>query len=388
MKLGDQKKNNGITLIALVVTIVVLLILAGITIGTLTGENGIINKSKEAKSNTEYDQWSEKIDLAIIDAEGNNRNADIDDVIEELKNKDIIDDASQVDLETGNITTNEPSYVVTDKLKDYISNVKITISKTPESEPSGGVILKVESVEGIEGNIDVNTVDVNSLTEQEKKDMIKIMKVFSDNTFRGKNFTSFEEYLDWNNYENEEEYWYEVENYYGGVDRYLNEGIQDSKEQNIQSINNYVIINPENKLSDTYLVIENGKYTFTVKEISTGKTYTKTIEVSNIDVSMEYYYVGCDNNPSYRINLYNKKDKVEFQQAYIIFNGERIDMTSCIQQHDDEIYIGPTSMAYKLEEIGKIDNMYDVDGTIQKIELIKDGKSYYGEVLFLLVKPE
>ena len=388
MKLGDQKKNNGITLIALVVTIVVLLILAGITIGTLTGENGIINKSKEAKSNTEYDQWSEKIDLAIIDAEGNNRNADIDDVIEELKNKDIIDDASQVDLETGDITTNEPSYVVTDKLNDYISNVKITISKNPESEPSGGVTLKVEKVEGIEGNIDLNTVDVNSLTEQEKKDMIKIIELFTANTFNGKKFTRFEEVvLDWYRYENEEEYWYDIQENLGGIDSYLNAGMQYLKEKNVQSVNNYVIVNPENKISDTYLVIENGKYTFTVKEISTGKTYTKTIEVSNIDVSMEYYYVGCDNNP-YRINLYNKKDKVEFQQAYIIFNGERIDMTSCIQQHDDEIYIDPTSIAYKLEEIGKIDNMYDVDGTIQKIELIKDGKSYYGEVLFLLVKPE
>ena len=34
------KKNNGITLIALVITIIVLLILAGVTIATLTGENG------------------------------------------------------------------------------------------------------------------------------------------------------------------------------------------------------------------------------------------------------------------------------------------------------------------------------------------------------------
>ena len=163
------KQKKGITLIALVVTIIVLLILAGITIATITGNNGIIKKAQEAKSNTEYDGWSEKIDLAIIDAEGNNRNADINDVIEELKNNDIIDDASQVNLETGDITTNEPSYVITDKLNDYISNVEITISKNPESEPSAGVILRVEKVEGIEGNINLSTVDVNSLTEQEKK---------------------------------------------------------------------------------------------------------------------------------------------------------------------------------------------------------------------------
>ena len=47
------KSNRGITLVALVVTIVVMLILAGISISTLTGENGFITKSKEIKSNIE-----------------------------------------------------------------------------------------------------------------------------------------------------------------------------------------------------------------------------------------------------------------------------------------------------------------------------------------------
>ncbi len=39
------KKSKGITLIALVITIIVLLILAGITIASITGENGILRKS-------------------------------------------------------------------------------------------------------------------------------------------------------------------------------------------------------------------------------------------------------------------------------------------------------------------------------------------------------
>ena len=45
----NLKNQKGITLIALVVTIVVILILAGISIVTLTGENGIINKASIAK---------------------------------------------------------------------------------------------------------------------------------------------------------------------------------------------------------------------------------------------------------------------------------------------------------------------------------------------------
>lgn len=45
-----QKEKNGITLIALVVTIVVLLILAGISINMTLGNNGIISKAKEARN--------------------------------------------------------------------------------------------------------------------------------------------------------------------------------------------------------------------------------------------------------------------------------------------------------------------------------------------------
>ena len=46
------KTSNGITLIALVITIIVLLILAGVTITTLTGDNGILKQADKAKTET------------------------------------------------------------------------------------------------------------------------------------------------------------------------------------------------------------------------------------------------------------------------------------------------------------------------------------------------
>lgn len=46
------KKENGITLVALVVTIVVLLILAGVSISLVLGQNGLINNAKDAKNAT------------------------------------------------------------------------------------------------------------------------------------------------------------------------------------------------------------------------------------------------------------------------------------------------------------------------------------------------
>ena len=113
------KKEKGITIIALVVTIVILLILASISIGALTGDNGIIDQAHTAKEDTEIASWEEQIDLAIIDAEKKHRNPTLDDVKEELKNKGIINDYSQVDKD-GVITTNEPSYEIAGKLDDYV----------------------------------------------------------------------------------------------------------------------------------------------------------------------------------------------------------------------------------------------------------------------------
>ena len=60
--------NNGITLIALVVTIIVLLILAGVSINMLTGQNGILNRAAEAKEKTETASKDEQRKLAQTEA--------------------------------------------------------------------------------------------------------------------------------------------------------------------------------------------------------------------------------------------------------------------------------------------------------------------------------
>lgn len=65
------KKKDGITLVALVVTIVVLLILAGITLSLVLGENGIINKAKEAKDTTIQDEKNTQIAFDVITNEIN-----------------------------------------------------------------------------------------------------------------------------------------------------------------------------------------------------------------------------------------------------------------------------------------------------------------------------
>ena len=65
MNINNQEK--GITLIALVVTIIVLIILAGIAINIIIGQNGIINKVTIAKEKNNMAQAEEKLKLVIAD---------------------------------------------------------------------------------------------------------------------------------------------------------------------------------------------------------------------------------------------------------------------------------------------------------------------------------
>ena len=64
-----MKKEKGITLVALVITIVVLIILAGVAINLSLGENGIFNKAKEAKRMQLEAEYKEKIGTELLAAQ-------------------------------------------------------------------------------------------------------------------------------------------------------------------------------------------------------------------------------------------------------------------------------------------------------------------------------
>ena len=65
----QKKTNKGITLIALVITIIVLLILAGVSINMLLGENGLITNTQNAISKHKEEQLKEQAILAVLEAE-------------------------------------------------------------------------------------------------------------------------------------------------------------------------------------------------------------------------------------------------------------------------------------------------------------------------------
>ena len=64
----NRKQVHGITLIALVITIIVLLILAGVSIAMLTGDNGILTQANNAKEATKKATEEEQRELAKIEA--------------------------------------------------------------------------------------------------------------------------------------------------------------------------------------------------------------------------------------------------------------------------------------------------------------------------------
>ena len=81
-----QKNSKGITLIALVITIIVLLILAGVTIATLTGDNGILTQAGKAKDKTTEAEAIERVQVEVAGSYGIDGTIDKDQLNKNLGN--------------------------------------------------------------------------------------------------------------------------------------------------------------------------------------------------------------------------------------------------------------------------------------------------------------
>ena len=77
MKTKEFKENKGITLLILVITIIILLILAGITVNAITGNNGLIRNAGNAKEQSEIDNEKEIVDVSTVQVMGENKYGNI-----------------------------------------------------------------------------------------------------------------------------------------------------------------------------------------------------------------------------------------------------------------------------------------------------------------------
>ena len=143
-----KNKNRGVTLVALVVTIVVLLILAGVSVATLTGGNGLIDKAQVAKNETEKKEELEKITLAHLNSKRNRTGTvNYDTLNKELK--DIIDGQDTISYLPATVTgkTGQKYKITEDEV-----TVKDSSAKPGDADSTTGLFTETSTINGGEAS--------------------------------------------------------------------------------------------------------------------------------------------------------------------------------------------------------------------------------------------
>ena len=392
------KKQKGITLIALVVTIVVLLILAGVTISLLLDENGIIAKSKDARTETRVSQIEDEVGMwkqhNFINKESNQAQESADKMLARLISRKLLTE-DEIDREQELITIKKKDGTVIKEIS--YSSVTINISKTPATEKSGAVALTVDSVDGFtkidvsQGDEELNNV-VNSLSEEQKKEIIRngYIKLVNQED-PSANCTTFQDVLDWAKKRGaiseatEDAFWTLLLSEQGLDENLIAILKLEYFNKSTKMIEGYTVTNPANATSNEYIATENGTYTFKIQDIVTGKTYTKKVEVTNVDTSLPSLTVVGEKVEHSSVLITLKvatADKyTKFEKAYIMYNNEKIEITSIISNDDKGIsYISTVEIAILLKNKKIITSREVLNNTDQTIILVKDNKEYTGTI--------
>ena len=124
-------KNKGITLIALVITIVILIILAGVSISLIFNEDGIISKAQDAKEKHEVASIIEKLELAKVEVADDKGKINFEEYIDKIIDDEIVnkENVTKNDENTVTITTNNGDEIVI----SVTATGKITIARKKSS---------------------------------------------------------------------------------------------------------------------------------------------------------------------------------------------------------------------------------------------------------------
>ena len=141
-----QKGEKGITLIALIVTIIVLLLLAGVTIATLTGDNGILSQAQNASQVSELGRIEEEANLILMESKiGNRTNGQaeksVSTILNELKTEGRIEDYGDIN---GDVAVTGIQFDVNSvTLGEGDNSGTLTATFLPEN-PAGGYYVEVK----------------------------------------------------------------------------------------------------------------------------------------------------------------------------------------------------------------------------------------------------
>ena len=416
------KNKKGITLIALVVTIVVLLILAGVTISLLLDENGIIAKSKDARIGTRASQVEDEVGMwkqhNFINKESNQAQENADTMLANLISRKLLTE-DEIDRNQELITIKKKDGSIVKEIS--YSSVTINISKAPDTEKSGVVILTATATGTMIPNIDMTNGDeelnnfVNSLSEDQKKEIIRngYIKVVNKQD-PSANCTTFQDVLDWAKKQGgiseatEDAFWTVVKTSELGINGITGQIlIEFYYNKSTKMIVCYTITNPDNKISNTYIATANGTYTFKIQDAVTGKTYTKKVEVTNVDANAKYYVANIkesdiNNNTAKVITKLATRQSIKiagevhryywcvalrdketntlqtFTTAYIIYNNQKIDISSLISEKNGYSYILGNNIGNYLNNNLESFDKNEFYGSIQQFIIEKDGTEFRG----------
>ena len=144
-----MKSNKGITLVALVITIIVLLILAGVSISLVVGDNGVLTQAKTSSDKTKISQFKEALGIAINDVQtayfANYANVATTEFNTEINNTTLNDALKKQGYKLGgslsNLSTSEQTVYVTANQSTATDKLYFKISR-----PSGTNGIGIKTV--------------------------------------------------------------------------------------------------------------------------------------------------------------------------------------------------------------------------------------------------
>ena len=164
------KYNFGITLIALIITIIILLILAGVTLNMVMGDSGIFGKANNAKNKTEVAQYEEELRMCVLelqtDAAANGTTFNM----ETIKNKFVekvkeLENTTEIEFPTEESETKLDGtykgyeFYIDDKYAAHIGDKATGIILTTSFEPEGWTNQNIKATITIKSNNGINKVE-------------------------------------------------------------------------------------------------------------------------------------------------------------------------------------------------------------------------------------
>lgn len=153
-------KNRGITLVALVITIIILIILAGITISSISGNNGILNKVEKAKEKDNEASAREKLVLALLEAnieKQQNKEFNKEEFLTEmLENKNMVVTGDFVIVDNHTYIIDRDKLIIVDKEGELIIPIPIEITEYLGANENGK--YEVKGILKIENNTEIKSV--------------------------------------------------------------------------------------------------------------------------------------------------------------------------------------------------------------------------------------